>query len=115
MSGQGTYDVSGVLDKLGGDREFLAECIDLFAAELPAMMQTLRDSIQAASPDRVHAAAHALKGMTSNFCEDGPAKTAGRIDRLAREGQIDEAPRLFAELEDEIEKLLADLRALKED
>ena len=112
MSGHATYDVTGVIDKLGGDREFLSECIDLFASELPAMMQTLRDSIHAAAPDRIHAAAHALKGMTSNFCEDGPARTAGRIDHLAREGQIEDAPRLFAQLEDEVAMLLADLRAI---
>jgi HPt (histidine-containing phosphotransfer) domain-containing protein len=114
VNDQPVYDVSGVVEKLGGDWDFIAECVDLFAAELPAMMQTLRDSVAAGSPERVHAAAHALKGMMSNFCEEGPARTAGTLDHHAREGRIDEAPRLLAELEDEVPRLVAALQALKQ-
>jgi HPt (histidine-containing phosphotransfer) domain-containing protein len=113
MSEQADYDVTGVIDKLGGDREFIAECVDLFEAELPLLMTSLRDGVSADSPERVQAAAHALKGMTSNFCEDGPAKTAGRIDHLAREGHLQDAPELVAQLEGELARLLAALHALK--
>jgi two-component system sensor histidine kinase/response regulator len=113
MAEQATYDVTGVVDKLGGDREFIAECVDLFEAELPPLMNALRDSVSAASLERVQAAAHALKGMTSNFCEDGPAKTAGRLDHMAREGQLQDAPRLVTQLEEEVARLLDALHALK--
>ena len=111
---QPAYDVTGVVDRLGGDRAFLAECVDLFAAELPPMMAALRDSVNEASPEKVQATAHALKGMTSNFCQEGPARTADRIDALAREGRLSDASRLLAQLEDELVLLQAALQHLRD-
>jgi len=106
---QPTYDVTGVVDRLGGDRAFVSECVDLFAAELPLRLQALREGVRAASAEAVQATAHALKGMTSNFCLEGPARTAHLLVSAARDGRLDEAPRLLARLEDELQGLQAAL------
>ena len=109
-----TYDVGPALERFGGDRAFLAECVDLLKDEIPLLMALLKDSIRDAAPEQTHAAAHALKGMTSNFCDDGPAVTAAKLVEVARAGQLTQAPPLVARLEAEIVGLLAALQAASE-
>jgi HPt (histidine-containing phosphotransfer) domain-containing protein len=106
-----SYDVGPALERFGGDRDFLAECVDLLKAEIPPLMSSLRDSIGKGAPEQAHAAAHALKGMTSNFCEQGPAATAAQLVEVARAGQLTTAPQLLARLEREIAGLLESLQA----
>src|SRR5262245_37993291 len=109
-----TYDVGPALERFGGDRAFLAECVDLLKGEIPLLIASLKDSIRNGAPDLTHAAAHALKGMTSNFCDDGPAVTAAQLVEVARSGQLTPAPALVARLEREIVGLLAALQAASE-
>lgn len=106
------YDVSGAIERMGGDRAFLAECVDLFEAELPPLLASLRESIRRGSPDEVYVAAHAIKGMSSNFCTKGPAQTADRLVRLSRDGELAQARGLVEQLERELQFLLAVLHAI---
>lgn len=106
-----SYDLTSALERFGGDRVFLAECTDLLRAELPPLLNLLRNSIHTQAADQAHAAAHALKGMTSNFCEEGPAVTAAELAEAAREGKLAVAPALLARLERELDQLLTALGA----
>jgi HPt (histidine-containing phosphotransfer) domain-containing protein len=106
-----SYDVGPALERFGGDRDFLAECVGLLKAEIPALLAALKDGIRNNAPDPTHAAAHALKGMTSNFCEEGPAMTAAALVEAAREGHMSDAPALLARLEQEIDALVLSLEA----
>jgi HPt (histidine-containing phosphotransfer) domain-containing protein len=106
-----SYDVGPALERFGGDREFLAECVDLLKTEIPPLLASLKDAIRKGASEQAHAAAHALKGMTSNFCEEGPAATAAQLVEAARDGRLAEAPNLLARLEQEIEALLASLES----
>ena len=106
-------DRSAVLARFGGDADFAAECAEVLEAELPAMIESLRDGVRTGSAERLHRAAHTLKGALSNFCEDGPTRTAGQIDSLARDGRIDEARPLLAVLEQELAAFVLALRGLR--
>lgn len=106
-----SYDVGPALERFGGDRDFLAECLGLLKAEIPALLAALKDGIRNNAAEPTHAAAHALKGMTSNFCEEGPTVTAAEIVEAAREGRMAEAPDLVARLEREIHALVGSLEA----
>ena len=107
------YDFSAFIDRLGGDMEFVAECIELFEQEAPAALASVRDAVAGGSADLVSNAAHALKGMAGNFSAAGPAATAARLDRLARDGDLSEAAALMSRLEAEVPELVAALRPLK--
>ncbi len=106
-------NLSEVVARLGGDREFAAECADLFSEELPALLGSLREGLRLASADQVNRIAHALKGAASNFCVSGPTTVAGEIERLAGDGRLEDADRLLPALERELDQLLDTLRALR--
>ena len=106
-------ELSEVVARLGGDREFAAECAELFSEELPALLASLRDGLRQASADQVNRVAHALKGAAGNFCIAGPTTVAGNIERLAGDGRLDEADRLMPLLERELDQLIDTLRALR--
>ncbi len=93
--------------------EFVAECIALLEQEAPAALDAIRDAVAQNSAPLISNAAHALKGMAGNFSADGPAATAARLDRMAREGNLAEAPAMLARLEVELPELIAALQPLK--
>jgi HPt (histidine-containing phosphotransfer) domain-containing protein len=82
----------------------------VFVAELPAMLQRLKEGLRKRSPEEVREGPHALKGAVCNFSPAGPAETAARIEELARTGSLVEASALFDVLELEIAQLVAALR-----
>jgi HPt (histidine-containing phosphotransfer) domain-containing protein len=106
-------DFSAMLERFGGDRQFIAECVGLFLAEMPAALEAIRHAVQSNSALRLSEAAHALKGMTSNFSEAGPARTAAQLDALARTGHLADAPRLVSQLEREMDRLVAAFQTLQ--
>ena len=106
-------DLPGMLDRFGGDVDFAVECAELLEIEMPAMLEAVRAAFRAASTDKLCLAAHTLKGAVSNFSEDGPAKTAGRLDTLGRSGQLSEAFLLLPQLEEQLDALLVALRELR--
>jgi HPt (histidine-containing phosphotransfer) domain-containing protein len=108
-----TFDSAALLDRFGGDRAFVLECADVLKDEVPEMFAAMRAAADQNSSDQLFRAAHTMKGALSNFCEDGPTKTAARLDALAREGRIDQAVPLIPILEGEVAALVAALGALR--
>jgi HPt (histidine-containing phosphotransfer) domain-containing protein len=107
------FDGAAVLERFGGDVDFAAECSQVLANGLPAMIQALHDGMEIDSAEQVFRAAHTLKGALSNFLSDGPTKTAARIENLARDEQLAEASDAIATLEREITMLMSGLRDLQ--
>jgi HPt (histidine-containing phosphotransfer) domain-containing protein len=106
------FNGSEILSKFDGDVRFAAECTQALADELPELLQTIRGGIRAASSERVVRAAHTLKGALSHFVIGGPTQTAALVERLAKEGRLDEAPAALSVLERQIGVLLTGLREL---
>jgi two-component system, sensor histidine kinase and response regulator len=99
-----------MLARLAGDGDLARQLVVIFISEYPQMLQAVYDGIEQGSADAVRRAAHALKGSTLNFIEDGPAATAYALERMGREGDISEAPALCARLERELAVLVEQLR-----
>jgi HPt (histidine-containing phosphotransfer) domain-containing protein len=102
-----------IINRLGGDREFAAECVDLFESELPGMLTGLREAIARGSCVDVNRAAHTIKGAAANFCVTGPTLTAAEMERLTRDGRLDEAGPLQPALERQLDGLVSKLQQLK--
>jgi len=107
------FDGAAVLERFGGDLDFAAECSQVLAAGLPAMIHALHDGMEGDSAEQVFRAAHTLKGALSNFVPDGPTKTAGRIEHLARDERLAEASEAIATLERQVIVLMSGLRELQ--
>jgi len=114
MTDRHDADFSAFVERVGGDQEFIVECVELFAAAYPPLLRSVREAVEAGSPARVSATAHALKGMVSNFSRQGPARLAEQLERMGDSGALAGAPELLSQLESEIDRLLVALRRLAE-
>ena len=103
-----------MLERLGGDEELARQLVELFVAECPRMMAVVRESVESGNADQVRRAAHAFKGSVGNFTDEAPMTTAFELEKIGREGTLDQALPLLARLEAEVEEFVATLRRFEE-
>lgn len=104
-----TFDERELLERVDDDREFLGETVRMLADDGPALLREIRRAVEAADAPAVGRAAHALKGMVSNFC--APAALAGalRVEQIGKSGDLAPAPHALEALEAELGALVAEL------
>ncbi len=72
-------DREQLLDNLDGDLELLRDASELLREESQIMLYEIRAALAAGDIESVHAAAHSLKGMISNFMADSVCETTMQI------------------------------------
>jgi CheY-like chemotaxis protein len=98
---------------LGGD-EFLGEVIDAFLADAPALIATLRSSLDARQTEELRRAAHTLKSNGATLGAEQFADLCRTLEQRAKEGELDGAAELVERIEEEyrpLEKALSALRS----
>jgi CheY-like chemotaxis protein/HPt (histidine-containing phosphotransfer) domain-containing protein len=88
------------LRELGGD-EFVAEVIDTFLADAPALLESLRSSIVRGDADEVRRAAHTLKSNGATLGADSFTAVCREVEQRAKEGRLGSAGELVGRLERE--------------
>ena len=91
------------------DRGFFKEVVEVFCADYPNHLVTLRRAAAAADVPAFVRAAHSLKGMLRNFQAEAAAERASALEKMGRAGVMAEAgPPIDALAEDldELEKEL---------
>jgi signal transduction histidine kinase/HPt (histidine-containing phosphotransfer) domain-containing protein/FixJ family two-component response regulator len=117
-NGRGRHSVEPVLDRalilarVGGDEELLKEIIELFREDCPRLLGEIREAIGRRDAAGLHRAAHALKDAVSNFGKSQSAEAAFELEALGRAGDLDRAPALYQELEENLHSFLPALSAL---
>jgi HPt (histidine-containing phosphotransfer) domain-containing protein len=87
------------LTELGGER-FLAELIDTFLGDAPALVATLRASHAGGEAEELRRAAHTLKSNGQTFGAGHFSELCRELEGRARNGELDRA----SELLDRVEK-----------
>jgi signal transduction histidine kinase/CheY-like chemotaxis protein/HPt (histidine-containing phosphotransfer) domain-containing protein len=94
----GICDRDGLLTRVGGDMTLFTEVVRLFLADCPVRIAAIKAAVDTADPDRIRAAAHALKGAAANLSA-GPLTAAARmLERIGTERRIEAAPAAFRHL-----------------
>ena len=88
-----------VLERSGGDREFLAELISLFLDLKTQLLEDIRAAVRTANSSKLEHAAHALRGAVGNFSQKAPYDAALRLENLAHSRQLSGAEEALADLE----------------
>ena len=120
-AGAGGSAVDGHLDRdtlvacFGGNRRLLREVIDTFLEDSPALVDATKHAAHLRDATGLAASAHALKGSVGLFVQTGAYDVVRRLERAAKDGRMDEAGPLSAELEREIARLAVDLNALRQE
>ncbi len=109
-----TIDAAALDDlrELGGD-DFVAEVIDTFLADAPALLATLRRSLDEGNAEELRRAAHTLKSNGATLGAGDFSEHCRELEQLAKSGELQGAPDLVARVEREyegLEEALADLR-----
>jgi PAS domain S-box-containing protein len=99
------------LKELGGD-DFLAEVIDAFLADSPALLATLRRSLDEKDAVELRRAAHTLKSNGATFGAQRFSELCRELEQRARSGQLEGASELVERIEQEYEPLQEALAAL---
>jgi signal transduction histidine kinase/DNA-binding response OmpR family regulator len=102
-----TFDYAEVLDRLGGDRDLLAEALRAFVDECPRMRQAVQAAIEAGDGERLERGAHELKGAASILGSAAVVDAARALEILGRHRALDGAEEAWRRLDVEVARLLA--------
>lgn len=99
------FDAGGLVERMEGDLDLVKKLISFFERDRPVLMEQLRKAIEEQDATALSFAAHRLSGLVRNFGAAAAARSALRLETMARDGDLSEAQMLFNELSQEIEQL----------
>ena len=94
-----------LLDAFDNDRELLKEVIDIFIADYPPLMETLKNALVSRDAELARRTAHDLKGMLKNFQADAASETAFALEEMGRTGEFEGGDKLCKTLNEQIVKI----------
>ena len=90
-----------LLERVGGDRELLAEIVEAFRNDCPAQLARIREAVQAGDARGLYRAAHALKGAMGNLAAGPAVERALELETMGREARLQDAEATLNLLEQE--------------
>jgi CheY-like chemotaxis protein len=100
------------LRDLGGV-DFLLEVVDLFLADAPALITSLRSSLQRQDTEELRRAAHTLKSNGSTLGAMAFENLCRTVEQHAKDGRLDGVSQLVDQIEDEYRTLQETLASLR--
>ena len=101
--------LQNLLERVDGDRELLATLAEMQKAETPGALQEIRRCVESGDAEGLERAAHRLVGALVVFDAAEAVEAARTLEHLARSRTLADAPRRFAALEIEGQRLLTAL------
>lgn len=108
-------DRAALLDRVGGDLEFLQEIAGLFLEDCPRLLAEILTAVTGGDARTLEYAAHTLKGSVANFGAEAARDAALRLETLGRAGDLKPAPEAYTALEQEIQRFTQALGALSQE
>jgi CheY-like chemotaxis protein len=100
-------DLTVTLTAVAGNRALLGELAQVFATDCPRRVAELKAAVSARDPERIHQAAHAIKGAVATLGGTRARDLATRLESAGREGRLDGAPALEGALTEELRRITA--------
>jgi len=104
-----TFDKDELLDRVDNDWEFLAETVQMLQSDGQSAMHQIREAMSAGDAPSLGRAAHALKGIVSNFCSPQTQAIALEVEQMGKSGDLSAAPEAVDILGSRLEALLGEL------
>jgi PAS domain S-box-containing protein len=103
-----------LLERVGGDREFLTELVNLFREDSPRQLDRIRASLEKNDSTGVQRGAHSLRGTLANLAARPAADLAGTIEEAGQAGDLRRAETAMHSLDIELPRVLNALGTLCE-
>ncbi|MEE9614785.1 MAG: response regulator [Thermodesulfobacteriota bacterium] len=110
--GDGRFDRSALLEKMGGDEELLKELAGVFIKESAGIMKRVKDAIESEDSDALEKAAHFIKGRLGALGFVAAAERALVLEKLKTTGDMVRAGEEYEALEKEMNALKRGLKKL---
>jgi HPt (histidine-containing phosphotransfer) domain-containing protein len=101
-----------LLDSLGGDREFLAELLEVYFEDAPKLLGRMYAALVAGDADEFRRTAHSLKSTSANFGAMVLSGMSKELEDLGKIGKLDAASERLALAEAEYARVRAELGAI---
>jgi HPt (histidine-containing phosphotransfer) domain-containing protein len=98
-------------ESMGGDDAFVAELIDQFVTDSPALVVAARRGLEAGDAVEVRRAAHTLKSNAATFGANELADRSSLLEAAAKADTLQDGPAQLEAIEDELGRVHAALRA----
>lgn len=103
--GNPAIDLNGLLKAVNHDHELVDELVQILLTSYPVQLEEMARAIELGDSVALGKRAHAFKGAISNFGAPIAYEIAKGLERMGREGEIDEAARALEELRNEMERI----------
>ncbi len=97
-------DLPSVMERIGGDEDFLQELIDIYIADFIEKYAKLKQAIDRRDFIAIREIGHSLKGSSGNLSLTGLYKTSTNMEISGKEEDIEQAKLLFIRLNKEFER-----------
>ena len=98
-------DLPSVMERIGGNENFLQELIDIYIEDFIEKYTKLKRAIERSDFIAIKEIGHSLKGSSGNLSLNGLHNTSTNIELSGKEENIEQARLLFIKLNKEFEKL----------
>jgi two-component system, sensor histidine kinase and response regulator len=105
-------DAPDLLDRVGGDREFLADLLETFREDYIKQVEAMTAALESRDPDQLRRAAHSLKGALSNLAAPAATALAAEIEAAGKACDLPRSQAALRDLQPELDRVLAALGAL---
>ncbi|MEK7406313.1 MAG: Hpt domain-containing protein [Acidobacteriota bacterium] len=95
-------DEDALLDRVGGDPEFLNEIAQIFVESKQSLLDQIREALCRGDAPALARAAHTIKGCVGNLGAGSAFEVAHDLEKLARGGALADAARASEVLESEV-------------
>jgi HPt (histidine-containing phosphotransfer) domain-containing protein len=102
----------GLLESVGGDREFLGELLQAYFDDSPRLLESMHVALAAGNADQFRRAAHSLKSNSASFGAMTLSRMAKGLEDMGKAGTLDGAARDIAAAEAEYARVATALRSL---
>lgn len=93
------------LNRVGGDREFFGELLEMFLEEFPAQAKQMREALDSGNAESLSGVAHTLKGAAASLSAVHIREIAARIEGAGRQRQLDSVAEQLDQLDQAVEQL----------
>ncbi len=93
--------LDGLLESVGGDREFLGELVQTYFDDAPSLFSTMHAALAAGKPEDFRRAAHSLKSNSANFGAMALSRMCKELEDMGKAGALEGAEPKIARAEEE--------------
>jgi HPt (histidine-containing phosphotransfer) domain-containing protein len=90
---------------LDNDEEVIKEIMEAFLVDNPARVEALDEAIKAKNAEEISSLAHAIKGSAATISANSLAEAAYQLEIAGKQGNLEHADALFANIQVKLEKL----------